>query len=116
MPRNDSRISRSSSTTRTLDILCLRGGRHLFSQRKFDNELGPGRLVLFYTNGTMMVFDDTAHDGQSQASTPLLGGEIRKEELFFYLPIDAGACICYGNLQSVLAVHQCRGYVDLAHQ
>src|SRR5215831_7166729 len=116
MPRNDSRISRSSSTTRTLDILCLRRGDHLFGQRKFDNELGPGRMVLFYTDGSMMVFDDTAHDGQSQASTPLLGGEIRKEELFFYLAIDAGAGIRYCNLQSVLALHQCRRDVDLPHQ
>src|SRR5260370_41746573 len=89
MPRSDSRISGSSSTTRMLDILRLRRGGHFGGQRKLYDELGPGRPVLFHADRAMMVFHDAPHNGQSQPFAALLGGKIRQKKFLFHFPTDA---------------------------
>src|SRR5215469_16216042 len=101
MPRSDSRMSRSSSTTRMLGILRLRGGGFP-GQRKLHDELGARGLVLFHADGAMVIFDDAAHDGQTQPGPALLGGEIRKEEPFLHVTADAGTAISDRDLHRIL--------------
>src|SRR6185437_371528 len=90
IPRSDSRISRSSSTTRTLCILFF-GLCHVYRQRKFHNELGPGRFIFFYADRAVMVLNDSAHNRQAQARPALFGREVRKEQFFFNLAVDSVA-------------------------
>src|SRR2546423_5047988 len=97
MPRSDSRMVRSSSTTRMLGILAhLRYGGlfRLLGNRQLHHKPGAQRLVFFYANGAAMIFNNTAHDGESQAGAALLGREIRKEEILFYF---AGHSVARGG-------------------
>src|SRR6267142_7006703 len=89
MPLRVSRISRSSSTTRTLCMGWGLRGLHLFRQRKLDDELRAQRLVFLDADGSAMVLDDAAHDGQSEARAALFGREVRQEQFFFHLLCDA---------------------------
>src|SRR5260370_2001206 len=84
MPARESRMPASSSTTRILCMLSGRCGRRgLADYRKFYDETCSHRTILLYPDGAMMIFDDTAHNGQAQAGAALLGGEIRQEEVLF---------------------------------
>src|SRR5215472_9543895 len=106
MPRSDSRISRSSSTTRMLDILRLSRGGGFPSQRKFHDELGAGGFIFFHANGAVVIFDDAAHDGQPQTGAALLGGEIRKEEPLLHVPADAGSAVSDRDFHCVPGLRQ----------
>jgi hypothetical protein len=44
---------------------------------KFDDEASSNRLVFFYANRSMMLFDDPAYNGQTEASSALPSGEVR---------------------------------------
>src|SRR6476660_728805 len=105
MPRRDSRISRSSSTTKMLCTLRLRCG-HLCCQRQLYQKLSTRGLVLFDADGAMMIVDDAPHNGQAQSGTALLGGKIWQKQFLFYLTIDAVAGIGNHDLQAVAPIQQ----------
>src|SRR6185437_3774025 len=105
MPRKDSRISRSSSTTSTLCILCF-GLSHLSGQWKLDNKLRAGRFIFLYAYGTVMIFNDPSHNGETKSGAALFGGEIRQKKLFFHFAIDAMTGIRDENLQRLAASNQ----------
>jgi len=46
---------------------------------EFQDEARTHRLVLFDANGTVVVLDDTAHNGEAQPGAALFGGEVGKE-------------------------------------
>ena len=50
--------------------------------RQFDNKPCADGVVLFYTNGAMVVFNNPIHNGQAEAGTALLGRKIWKKEFF----------------------------------
>src|SRR5215831_8865583 len=112
MPRSESRISRSSSTTRTLDILLL-GCGGLSRQWKLHHKFGAGGLVFFHTDGSLMVFNNTAHNGQAQTGAAFLGGEVGKEQTLLHLAVDAMAGVSHRDLNGVFVVGQGGGDVNL---
>src|SRR5580693_2955991 len=90
----------SSSTMRILCMLRRGGGqRRLGNDRQLYDEARSNRLVLLYTNGSVMFFDDTAHDGQAKASSALSGGKIRQKKFFLQLSRYTVASVsdCYFN-------------------
>src|SRR6478672_841701 len=113
-PRSDSRISRSSSTTRMLCTRRLRC-RHLACQRQLYQELCARRLVLFHADGTMMIVNDAANDSQSQPGAAFFGGKIWQKQFFFYLAIDAVPGIGNHNLQAVTPIQQRCGDMYFPH-
>src|SRR5260370_31726974 len=86
MPRSVWRMSCSSSTTRMLCTARLRSS-HLAGERQLDDEFGSGGMVLFHSDGAVVVLYNAPHNGQPQASAALLGGKVRKEEFFLHFPI-----------------------------
>src|SRR5580692_10431501 len=80
-PLSDWRIVGSSSTIR---MLCMRiDGRHrdcIRNHRQFNHEPSADRLVFFYANRTVVVFDDAVYDGKPKPGAPLLGGEVWQEK------------------------------------
>src|ERR1700680_1060285 len=64
-PLSDWRIVGSSSTMRMLCMLidgwCNDGVRH---NRQFHHEPGADGLILLYTNGAVVVFNDAVYDGK----------------------------------------------------
>src|SRR5216684_4836251 len=108
-------MSRSSSTTRMLDMLRLRRYvRH--RQRQLYDEPGAERLILFHVDGSPVVFNNAAHNRQSQTGAALLGGEIRKEQSFLDLLGHAVSGIGNNDLDGVFALHQRSGNMYLAQQ
>src|SRR5258707_11279390 len=85
-PCSDSRILDWSSTIRMLCMLSdWRNGDGFRRQRQFHDKPGPYRLVLFYSNRTVVILDDSAHDRESQSCAAFFGGKIRHEEPLFQL-------------------------------
>src|SRR5277367_2616080 len=82
-PLSDCRIVGSSSTMRMLCMMADGGfDDSVQYDWQLDHEPGADRLILFYANGSAMVFDDAVHDGKSQAGAAFLGREIRQEQSF----------------------------------
>src|SRR6476619_8048517 len=82
-PRSDSRISRSSSTTRTLCTLRL-PCCHFTRQRQLYQKLCARRLVLFHADGAVVIINDAPHDRQPQSGAALFGGKIWQKQFFLY--------------------------------
>src|SRR5579864_2475042 len=116
-PARDSRIPASSSTMRTLGMLSGCGyGAGLRNDRQLDNEARTNRLVLFDANGSVMVFDDTAHNGQSQAGAAFLGGKVGKKQLLLQFSGYAMSAIGDRDLNGVSSGDQCGCDFDFADQ
>src|SRR5436309_334959 len=76
-------MAASSSTMSTLSMRGLaRGGLRflLRSQWNFNDKACANREILFHTDGAVMVFDDAAHDGESESGAALFGGEVWQEK------------------------------------
>ncbi len=56
----------------------------------------------------MMIFDDAAHNSQTESRATLLSRKIRQKEFLLEFAGYAVARIGYGNLNGVSARHQCR--------
>src|SRR5580698_1843032 len=85
----------SSSTMRILCMLCRdRGQRGLGNDRQFDDEARSDWLVFFHPNGSMVLFDDAAHDRQTKPGPAFSSGEIRQKKFFLQLPGNAMPGIC----------------------
>src|SRR5271165_3255970 len=116
MPARESRIPASSSTIR---MLCMLGGRRcrrgLGDDGKFHDKTRADGMVLFYTDGAMVIFDNPADDGQAEARAPLLGGKIRQEEFFFELASHTVAGVGNRDLDGVAARHQRGRNLNLAY-
>src|SRR5258708_1517261 len=105
MPRRDSRMSRSSSTTRMLDMLRLRrDGRS--RERKFYYKPGSQRLVFLHANRPAMVFNDPPHNGQSQPGAAFFGGEVRKKKSLFDFVSHAMSSVSHDDFYCVFAFDQ----------
>src|SRR5271166_1879493 len=97
----------SSSTMRILCMLCHgRGERWLGDYWQFHHEARSSRLVLFHANGSVMFFDDAAHDGQAETGPALSGGEIGQKKSLLQLAGHAMAGIGDGDLDCIAAGHQ----------
>src|ERR1017187_4214710 len=103
MPASEPRIAASSSTPR---MLCMLNGRRLEHYRKFNDETCAYGTILLYPDGAMMIFHDTAHNGQAQAGTALLGREIGQEEFFFEFAGHTVTRVGDHNFYRVAARHQ----------
>src|SRR5277367_1918648 len=72
-PLSDWRIVGSSSTIRMLCMLADGGLDYSFRYDwQLDYESGAHRLILFYTNRPMMVFNNAVHDGKPQPGAAFL--------------------------------------------
>src|SRR6266576_3265033 len=115
-PRRESRMPDSSSTMR---MLCMLGGGccgRFRSERKFHDEAGANRLILFDPDGALMVFDDAAHDGQAQTGAALLGGEIRQKEFFLQFLGHSVTGVGDSNLHGIATGDETGGDSDFAQQ
>ncbi len=54
--------------------------------RQFNYEPGADGLILFYTNGAMVVLDNAVYDSKPEARAPLLGGKVWQEQSFLQFP------------------------------
>src|SRR5690349_23342875 len=105
----------SSSTTR---MLCMqdRGGSGLGRDRKFDDETRAHRLIFFYPDRAVMVFDDAAHNGEAESSAAPLGREIGEKRLFFQVLRNTLTAIGDGNLHHLAVADQRCCNLNFAHQ
>src|SRR5512136_2403826 len=63
------------------------------SQGQINNDPGADRHIRFRTHGSMMIRDDLAHDGQSQARASSSGGKVGQEYAVLVLLGKAATCI-----------------------
>src|ERR1043165_3874083 len=90
-PFNDSRIPDSSATMRMLGMLSDQRLGGFDCDWQFNNEARSNRTVFFHPYGTVMLFNDTTYDGQTEACAAFFSREIWKEEFFFEVLGDTGA-------------------------
>src|ERR1700757_2398345 len=80
----------SSSTIR---MLCMFAGGHVGNRwrhdRQFNNKLCADWLVFLHPDGTAVVLDDAADDGEAESGAAPLRGKIGKEQLLFQFLGDA---------------------------
>src|SRR6478672_2442485 len=104
----------SSSTIRMLCMLAgKRRGNEFRGDGQFHYEPGADGLIFLDANGSAMVFDDAADDGQSQSGSPFLGGEVRQKESLFQFLCNAVAGVRNGDLDGVAAGHQRSGDLNV---
>src|SRR5882724_8506379 len=112
-------MAASSSTMR---MLCMRGPARgglrllLRSQRYFDDEARAHGEILFHANGAVMVFDDAAHNGKSEAGSALLGRKIRQKKFFLQLGGDAVPGVGDDQLDRFATLDDGGGDVDLTYE
>src|SRR5947208_2665331 len=112
-------MAASSSTMRTL---CMRGlplgGMALLlrGERNFDDEPRAHGEIFFHADGTVVVFDDAAHDSEAEPGAALLCGEIRQEEFFFQFGSDTVSGVSNHHLYGLAAFEDGGSDVDLADE
>src|SRR5512138_861436 len=57
-----------------------KGERSSMADRKFHNKSGPPGGIVLEPDKTVMIRDDAAHNGQTEAGPRFLGGKIRLEQ------------------------------------
>ena len=62
----------------------------------------------------MVIFNDSAHDGQAEARAPLFCGEVGKEQALLQFSCNAVAGIANHDFDGVTACDHSRGDVNLA--
>src|SRR5204862_3728751 len=60
---------------------------------QLHHEAHPLGTVVLDSDHALVLLDDPAHDGQAEAASPLLGREMRHEELVAVLGRYAGAIV-----------------------
>src|SRR5580692_1394166 len=116
-PLSDWRMVGSSSTMRMLCMLIDGGcGNGFGHNRQFHHKPGADRLILFYANRAVMIFDDAVYDGKSKTGSAFLGGEVRQEQALLQLASHAVASIGDDDLHHVAAMHQSGGNLNLPKQ
>src|ERR1700722_18442841 len=97
----------SSSTIR---ILCMlrrhRHQRRLWNYRQLYDKARSHGLIFLHADRSVMLFDDAAHDCETEAGSALSRGEIRQEKFFLQLAGYAMAGICDGDFDGVATGHQ----------
>src|SRR5580698_10768357 len=116
-PFSDCRIVGSSSTIRMLCML-IDGGRGdcIRNHRQFNHKARADGLIFFHANGAVVVFDDTVHDGKSEAGAAFLGGEVRQKQPLLQFPRNAVASIGDGDFHHVAASDQYSGNLNLSKE
>src|SRR5262249_9552805 len=94
----------SSSTMRMLCMLADSGHVHGFGcERKFDYKSGTDRLIFLHANGTVVVFDDAAYNGQSESCPTFLRGKIWQEQPLLQFLCYSVAGVCHRDFDGVMA-------------
>src|SRR5207245_2988968 len=118
-----SRTARGSSARRPSSgwgSAWLREGSH----RQLDREDRPWRDVVAGPDAAVVVRDDAVHDGQPEARSGLLLGEVGQEQVLLVASLDTDAlvghldddlpvpgCIACGHPEMPFAVHRLDGIV-----
>src|SRR5690349_2298640 len=105
----------SSSTTR---MLCMqdRGGSGLGRDREFDYETRTHRLIFFYPDRAVMVFNDAAHNGKAESSAAPLGREIGEKQLFLQILSNTVTAVGDRDLHHLAVADQRCCNLNFAHQ